>query len=217
MAVIHICYPLHFLVLLSLPLLSSSSFPSTFSSLCLHLPVLIAPSSAPLNPSHQIISSRSFNISWHPPPVEDQNGDIQYYLIHLIEVDTNVTSPFFPTSTSITLTMLHPYYTYVYSISAFTVGEGPYTSENILTLPEDGNLSLSPSPSPSPFPSLPPSLPPSLFLSLSPSLSLNWSCWMFFLCSTIISSCWSYWKCFWFQNLNSNLESSSSWRSKWNH
>lgn len=41
------------------------------------------------------------------------------------------------TSTTHTLTGLHPYYTYVCSVSAVTVGEGP---EAIVTvqMPEDG-------------------------------------------------------------------------------
>ena len=145
---------------------SSFTFHTFFLSFYFHfscvqnLPMLIAPSSAPLNPSHQVINSQSFSISWHAPLAEDQNGDIQYYLIDFTEVDTNVTSQVFSTNTSITLTGLHPYYTYVYSISAYTVGEGPYTSENSVILPEDGKLKL---------------YILSLSLSLLPSLSLSFS------------------------------------------
>ena len=44
------------------------------------------------------------------------------------------------TTTSIEITSLHPFYVYEWSVSAFTVGEGPYSSIVTLTTPEDGKL-----------------------------------------------------------------------------
>ena len=41
-------------------------------------------------------------------------------------------------TTSITATTLHPYYTYSFAISAVTVGEGPYSQPLSLQTLEDG-------------------------------------------------------------------------------
>ena len=42
------------------------------------------------------------------------------------------------TTTSITATALHPYYIYSFTISAVTVGEGPYSQPLSLRTLEDG-------------------------------------------------------------------------------
>ena len=42
------------------------------------------------------------------------------------------------TTTSITAAALHPYYTYSFTISAVTVGEGPYSQPLSLQTLEDG-------------------------------------------------------------------------------
>ena len=42
------------------------------------------------------------------------------------------------TTTSIEITSLHPFYVYEWTVSAFTVGEGPYSSISTVTTPEDG-------------------------------------------------------------------------------
>ena len=44
------------------------------------------------------------------------------------------------TTTSIEITSLHPFYVYEWTVSAFTVGEGPYSSISTVTTPEDGML-----------------------------------------------------------------------------
>ena len=43
------------------------------------------------------------------------------------------------TTTSVTATALHPYYTYSFTISAVTVSEGPYSQPLSLRTLEDGN------------------------------------------------------------------------------
>jgi hypothetical protein len=42
------------------------------------------------------------------------------------------------TTTSISATALHPYYTYSFTVSAVTVGEGPYSQSLSLQTLEDG-------------------------------------------------------------------------------
>jgi len=73
-------------------------------------------------------TSTSFNVTWSPPPFEDTNGEIQSYTVYVTELDTGV--QFVPTSTSdtqITFTGLHPYYTYQFTVAAYTIGIGPFT------------------------------------------------------------------------------------------
>ena len=41
-------------------------------------------------------------------------------------------------ATSVTVPALHPFYTYTCTIAAVTIGEGPYSEELTITMPEDG-------------------------------------------------------------------------------
>ena len=44
-----------------------------------------APSLSPVSVSVTIIDSRSFNVSWEPPPASSQNGIIREYAIIVVE------------------------------------------------------------------------------------------------------------------------------------
>ena len=103
-----------------------------------YLPLFTAPSSAPLNPTWQVTSSRTVNISWYPPPLEDQNGIIRYYSIRITEIDTGYIFEVESNFTWIFLDFLHPYYTYTIQFSAVTVAQGPFGASIIFTTPEDG-------------------------------------------------------------------------------
>ena len=80
-------------------------------------------------------------LSWKPPPLDQQNGLIQSYTVVVFEVDTNTTQQIHQdyVQTSIVLTGLHPYYTYVVSVAAYTVGLGPATAITTTT-EQDGKL-----------------------------------------------------------------------------
>lgn len=41
---------------------------------------------------------------------------------------------------SLQVSMLHPYYTYEWNVSGYTVGEGPHTNLSSVTTPEDGEF-----------------------------------------------------------------------------
>ena len=41
---------------------------------------------------------------------------------------------------SLQVSMLHPYYTYEWNVSAYTVAEGPHTNFSSVTTPEDGEF-----------------------------------------------------------------------------
>ena len=86
------------------------------------------------------MSSMAINIHWDPPPLEHHNGEIDNYTILCNETNTgwtwqtHVPAPV----TSINITHLHPYYTYHCSVSAVTVGHGPFTTTISITTLEDG-------------------------------------------------------------------------------
>ena len=62
-----------------------------------------------------------------------------------MELQTGRTFQRTVTTTSIVITSLQPSYTYQLSVSAYTVGEGPYSLPSNITTPEDGeNIAQSP-------------------------------------------------------------------------
>ena len=99
-----------------------------------------APYSPPLNVSGISISSMSILLFWSPPPLSEQNGIIAYYRVNITEVETGNDISLLSPDTFITVSFLHPFYTYIFVVSAVTVTEGPYSDEFIITTPQDGNF-----------------------------------------------------------------------------
>lgn len=98
------------------------------------------PSAAPENLTGEALSSTSIKLSWQPPIPEKQNGIIRLYNVTVWEADTGNTISLSTVHTSITISSLHPYYTYHSSIAAVTVGIGPFSdTKEIQTLP-DGKI-----------------------------------------------------------------------------
>ena len=80
-------------------------------------------------------------MEWEPPPIDQQNGIIQYYLVAVNQVEnvTNTTSIAY--ATQLTVWNLFPYYTYQVTIAAVTSpGTGPWSDPQTVMLPEAGNL-----------------------------------------------------------------------------
>lgn len=77
---------------------------------------------------------------WSPPPSSDINGNITEYRITITEVVTGRVINYTSTTTSFTALGLHPYYVYECIISAFTIGNGPYSQAIRVTTPEDGTI-----------------------------------------------------------------------------
>ena len=99
-----------------------------------------APSGSPINPSGYAIDSTTIILSWSPPLPEEQNGIIRQYIIDVTELDTGDTFSFNSTNTETTLPMLHPFYTYEFTITAVTVDPGPPTPPFTVQMEEDGEL-----------------------------------------------------------------------------
>ena len=84
------------------------------------------------------INSRTLHISWASPPFEHQNGIISEYRVNITERETGMVFRLITAATSVTVPSLHPYYNYKCTIAAVTTGEGPYSMELAITMPEDG-------------------------------------------------------------------------------
>ena len=87
------------------------------------------------------LDSRSLHLSWSPPALDQQNGNIIKYGVHIMDLqDGSVRKMETPDlRTTLTVPNLHPYYYYNFTVTAFTlVGEGPYTSPESIQMPQDG-------------------------------------------------------------------------------
>ncbi len=97
------------------------------------------PGASPQNFSGMAPAPNSAVITWAPPPIEDQNGVIIRYVINVTVVSTGVTFQLTSTTTSLVVSSLDPYTTYLCIIAAVTVvGTGPFSSPFTLSTPEDG-------------------------------------------------------------------------------
>ncbi|NWT91403.1 SDK2 protein, partial [Urocynchramus pylzowi] len=88
------------------------------------------PTGAPQNVAVQAATATQLDVTWEPPPVESQNGDIQGYKIHLWEEQrqnesSRVKTLFLP-ETGVKLKNLTGYTSYWVSVAAFNAaGDGP--------------------------------------------------------------------------------------------
>ena len=103
----------------------------------MHNPV---PSTSPKNLVGTAIDSTTIQLSWTAPDSDDHNGVISEYRVNVTEVETEQPIQRAVMTTSVVIAALHPYYTYKWTVSAVTVGEGPYSPSSIVATPEDGEL-----------------------------------------------------------------------------
>ena len=101
--------------------------------------VTIVPSGYPQSITANATSPFSIVINWDPPVEEQQSGVIVGYTINVTHTDMLVTTQYFTNSTSITITSLEPYTTYVCVVAADTaVGTGPFSHLIFVQTPEAG-------------------------------------------------------------------------------
>jgi receptor-type tyrosine-protein phosphatase Q len=80
-------------------------------------------------------------LEWEPPPINQRNGIIQYYLVTIDQVENATTITLIANTTQIIVRNLFPYYTYEVTIAAVTnPGTGPWSSLLTVMLPEAGKL-----------------------------------------------------------------------------
>ena len=96
---------------------------------CWLFPSKLVPTASPENLTVVVLDSRSLRLSWNPLAAEHQNGDVLGYRITITAVETGTASQYNSTSTSLTISELHPYYTYQCKVAAFnSAGVGPFTT-----------------------------------------------------------------------------------------
>ena len=86
------------------------------------------------------IASDFLTLTWVPPPFEETNGVIQYYSIQVTELETGQLFNLRSNVTNITITDLHPYYTYQCSVAVYTISPGPYSDSLTIQLLEEGSV-----------------------------------------------------------------------------
>ena len=101
-----------------------------------------APSGSPVNLTVQSTSPRSLTLTWDPPTAGDRNGVIVSYTINVTVLETEEMFQLSSLTTDLTLSSLRPYYTYLFAVSASTViGDGPFSLQVTIRMPEDGKNS----------------------------------------------------------------------------
>ena len=94
--------------------------------------------SPPQNLTVTPINSRSVHLSWSPPLSEHHNGVIRQFWINITEADTGRRFQWTSLGTSLTVPSLHPFYTYWFSVAAYTVDLGPFSESSVLQMPQEG-------------------------------------------------------------------------------
>ena len=85
------------------------------------------------------LSSTSIILTWDPPPEDHHHGEIDSYTVLCTDVNSGGSLSEHATAvTNITITGLHPFYTYKCNVSAVTVGYGPFSDTTDTTTLEDG-------------------------------------------------------------------------------
>lgn len=84
--------------------------------------------------------STTILLSWEAP-MGRHNGIIREYRLNITEIETGQVFSNISASTSLVISNLHPDYTYEWTVTAFTVIEGPYSYLSRVTTLEDGKNS----------------------------------------------------------------------------
>ena len=100
----------------------------------------VAPSAPPSITMATSVSSSGFTLNWNAPNFDNQNGVITHYEISIVEIETGNVYNHTSYTTSISLSSLHPAYTYQCRVAAHTVALGPFTGSFVVTTDEDGKL-----------------------------------------------------------------------------
>lgn len=87
-------------------------------------------------------SSVQVVIEWKPPHEENRNGVIDHYMVNISETETEQHYQEVSISPSLTLSDLHPFYTYQISVAAVTIGVGPYSALTTFRMLEAGRIFL---------------------------------------------------------------------------
>lgn len=90
------------------------------------------------------VDSTLIEVSWSPPSADAHNGDIVYYIITHIEIQTGTNRTAQSFDTDVIIGNLHPFYDYLVTIAAFTIAVGPSSDPLTIRTLEDGKFVVIP-------------------------------------------------------------------------
>ena len=112
----------------------------------------LAPDGAPTFVMATDVTSITITLTWSPPRDDLHNGIIRHYLINILEVNTSAAYTLRTQAhTSLTIGVLHPFYTYELSVQAVTVLPGPASPTITVVTLQDGKHNRHTSTSPEVF------------------------------------------------------------------
>ncbi len=82
--------------------------------------------------------SRAVHLSWNPPLPENHNGILRHYVVTVTSEKTTESITTSSEATSIRVTGLRPFTTYLCTVAAVTVAAGPATDAMQVQTEEDG-------------------------------------------------------------------------------
>ena len=104
--------------------------------------IYVGPSAPPQDVTTIVINSTSISVSWNPPPLPDQNGDIIGYQLMITKQNKSNSSGYVVNITNVTSYVainLQEFEVYSFEIAAMTViGLGPFSDAITNQTLEDG-------------------------------------------------------------------------------
>lgn len=102
---------------------------------------IVVPSAPPRVETGTAESPSVISLHWLPPIRVHINGRLQYYIVNVTETNTGKKWTFIAVDTALRIGSLHPDYVYEYTLTARTIGNGPYSPVMTVRTEEDGNFS----------------------------------------------------------------------------
>lgn len=88
----------------------------------------IAPDGSPQSTTVNVLDSRRVEFRWLPPSAEEMNGVVIGFVLRITGQDSNEMIELQTNETNILVENLHPFYSYVFTVAAFTeAGTGPFS------------------------------------------------------------------------------------------
>ena len=99
---------------------------------------ILVPSAPPRVSLAVAESSSLISLYWLPPLSIHINGQLHYYRVNVTETNTGKKWTFLAVDTELKIGSLHPNYVYEYTLSAHTIGYGPYSPAMTVKTKQDG-------------------------------------------------------------------------------
>jgi len=113
----------------------------SYNQMCIlfaHIYPIVVPSEPPQSPSGVAHSPTLVTLTWSSPSPIDINGNLQYYVVKMTEVESSRYWIFFALDSFIRIGALHPYYHCRNQVAAHTIDTGPFTDPFYVQTQESG-------------------------------------------------------------------------------